>query len=108
MTVVVSYNRPLTREARRDLAEFGIVQETPVNELGRWTVVDLEEEPDPEILARHELRIERDPEIVYIGEGGERVEIYTDSVFVDGQSVAITPQAAREHAEAEGWEVAGA
>lgn len=103
---VVSYNRPLTRGARRALDEFGIVSEDSVNEYNRWTVVQLETEPPSEVLEKHELRIEREPDTVYETDMGERVEIYTDpgEVTVGGADQTISPEDAKEHAEREGWE----
>lgn len=104
MTELVSYNRPLTRSARRALKPYGIESVEDPNEFNRWTVVTVSEEPPEEILERHELRVERDPERVYATHNGERVEVYQDSVTVDGREVSMDPEGAIEHAESEGWE----
>lgn len=102
---VVSYNRPLTRGARRALDEYGVISERSVNEHGHWTEVDLETEPPEDLLDRHELRVEREPDAVYATDSGERVEIFdgADLVTVNGMEQSISPEDAREHAEANGW-----
>jgi hypothetical protein len=102
---VVSYNRPLTRSARRDLKEYGIRSEDAVNDYGRWTVVELDREPPEDVLDRHELRLEREPDAVYATDSGERVEIFTEAgeVTVNGMEQSISPEDAREHADREGW-----
>lgn len=101
---VVSYNRPLTRGASRALDEFGIISEDAVNRHGRWTVVELETEPTEDVLDRHELRVERDPDAVYATDSGERVEIFADGVEVNGLEQSISPEDAHEHADRAGWE----
>lgn len=107
---LISYNRPLTRSARRALEEYGIVAERPVKEHGHWTEVDVEEAPPEEVLEQHELKFEdptggADPEAVYETPRDERVEIYADAVYVDGDESTIGPDEARDHAEQQGWEV---
>lgn len=101
---LISYNRPLTRSARRDLADYGIISEDAVNDFGHWTEVEVEEEPPADLLARHELRVDRDPDVIYRTDTGSEVLIYTDSVIVDGTENTISPEEAKEHAEANGWE----
>lgn len=103
---VVSYNRPLTRGAKADLKEYGIITEDAVQEPGRWTVVELETEPAADVLDRHELRVEREPDAVFLTHSGERVEIYDSAgtVTVDGYEQEISPEDAREHAEKVEWD----
>lgn len=101
---VVSYNRPLTRAARKALDAFGIVSEDAVNDFGRWTVVELNERPSDDVLDQHELRVEREPESVFKTDNGERVEIFEDGVEVDGLEQTMAPSEAVEHAEENGWE----
>ena len=107
---VVSYNRPLTRSARRALDEYGIIREEQTNEHGHWTEVDLETEPPEDVLDRHELRVEREPDAVFRTDHGERVEIFdgADLVTVDGMEQGISPEDAREHAEQNGWDLISA
>ena len=101
---VVSYNRPLTRNAAKDLKPYGIVKETKVNDYGRWTVVEVENKPDDKVLEKHELRAEIEPECVYETDHGETVEIFEDSVEVDGMVQGLTPDEAINHAESNEWE----
>lgn len=105
-TTVVSYNRPLTRGAHRELQEYGMVSEGSVNDYGRWSVVELEREPPADLLDRHELRIEREPDARFRTDHGEIVEVFDDAgmVVVDGVEQTISPDTAIEHAESQGWE----
>jgi len=102
---VVSYNRPLTRAALRALGSYGIVEERAPQEHGRWTEVDLAEEPPSDILEKHELSRDRDPRRVYESPGGERVEIYDDEVTVGGRVIDKAPSDAIDHAEEHDWEM---
>jgi hypothetical protein len=106
---LISYNRPLTRDARRDLQDYGIVDERSVGNWNHWTEVDVEECPPEELLEKHELRLEdptggADPEKVYETHQDERVEIYPDAVFLDGEEQSIDSDEAAELAERNGWE----
>lgn len=101
---VVSYNRPLTRGARKALKPSGIISEDAVNDFGRWTVVELETEPPEDVLDRHELRVEREPDAVFATDSGERVEVYPDVVEVNGMEQTISPEDAMDHADAHGWD----
>lgn len=101
---VVSYNRPLTRSARKDLKKFGIVEIESINEFGHWTEIELEERPPDDILDRHELKLDREPDRIFETENGEVVEIYDDQVLVDGYEQNIPPDEAIEYAESNGWE----
>lgn len=102
---LVSYNRPLTRAARRALSEYGIIDSHDPNEHGRWTVVEVKTEPPVEVLDQHELRIERDddPDVVYETPHDEHVEIYADRVVSDGREIPIDPDEAKSRAESYDW-----
>ena len=107
---VISYNRPLTRTARRALTDYGIVEERSINEYGHWTEVDVDERPPDELLDKHELKL-ADPtagkelEVVYETPSGDRIEVYDDVVYRDGRECAAGPEKVKTVAEERGWEV---
>lgn len=102
---LVSYNRPLTRSARRALEEYGIEATEHPDEANRWSVVDVDERPPDDVLEQHELRIERgEPNRRYESDHGEAVEIYDDIVLVDGRENPIDPSEAIDRAEELDWE----
>jgi len=107
---VISSNRPLTREARRALKDYSIVDERHPDELNRRSEVDVDERPPDDLLDKHELYLEdptggQDPAAVFESPGGEHVEIYEDAVFTDGaETTTITPDEAQNIAETNGWE----
>lgn len=103
-TTLYSYNRPLTRAARRALEPYEIVDERSINEYGRWTEVDVKEEPPAEVLEDHELAVDREPVDVFEADGGEVVAIFDDVVEIDGRETTMKPDEARRHAESEGWQ----
>ena len=104
MEELTSYNRPLTRDARKDLKEYGIEAEHSVNQHGRWTVVEVKELPPKELLDKHELRHKVNPEYVFETDMGDQVLIYESEVIVDGVETTMPPEEAVEHARKEGWE----
>jgi len=103
MVTLVSYNRPLTHAARKALQEYGVESVTNPDELGRWSVIDVAETPPDEVLERHELQVDRDPEAVFKTSTGSKVVVYSDEVAVDGMEQTISPDDAIAHAESEGW-----
>lgn len=103
---LVSYNRPLTRSARKALEPYNIQSVEPVEELNRWTLVTVEELPPEELREQHELRLDREPVAEYETPNGEAVAIYRDpnKVAVDGVEATLSPDEAISRAESYGWD----
>jgi hypothetical protein len=75
--------RPLPRSARKELADtVEILDDLDGDESGRNDGVVVGSRPPEAIIKRYELRVVREPEIVYLNDDGAgdptRVEIYTD------------------------------
>lgn len=105
----ISYNRPLTRQARRALTDCEILEERHPQEPNRWSEVDVDERPPDELLRKHELRLEdptagKEPTAVYKTPDGKRVEVFDDAVFTNGSESTASPEEARNVAEQSGWE----
>lgn len=101
---LVSYNRPLTRGAKKALEDYGIVSKEATNEHGKWTVVETTEKPPKEFREKHELRLEREPKAKFNADNGDTVLIYEDQVIVEGVEASLEPTEAIAHAENNGWE----
>ena len=102
---VVSTNRPLPRQARDDLNEFGIVGELTAEEVENpplgvspQTVVGLlvEERPTDDALDRSELKVIEDPIEVWEGRGAEVRIFPTKVVSSDDGEMNLDPEEAAE------------
>lgn len=84
--VVRSPNRPLTRSARRALAEYEIIDDVESDTAGRNGGVITADRPPQEVLDTHELYVDEPPDEVWTT-GDTRIEIYiaADRVVVDGR-----------------------
>lgn len=98
--VVRSPFRPLTRAARRALAEYDVLAEldAPDGDAPRNNGVRVRERPSNSLLEQHELRIIEDPDDVWVADSGEHVEVYADAerVTVDGRDVSMSTAEVRE------------
>lgn len=84
-----SPNRPLTREAKKDLKNFTEINaelSPPEGYNHRMDGVIVADLPPKDLLEKHELSVVSDPDIVYKSNKEERIFIYTDlnTVIMDG------------------------
>ena len=94
--VVRSPYRPLTRAARRALAEYGIHRDVEAGADGRGGGVVVAERPPGSVLEQHELEIDEPPDMVWAADGGEEIAVYRAAgrVEVDGRAVGMDVEAA--------------
>lgn len=96
--VIRSPLRPLTRQARRDLEEFDIIGavDSPDGGMRNGGVLTAER-PPRELLKEHELEVDEEPDEVWEGDGGERIEIYEEAGYatVDGREQSMSVEEIR-------------
>lgn len=106
--VIRSPNRPLTRNAKKALKPYGIVEELDsTDNMGRNNGVRVEELPPESVLSEHELVVEQDPVVVFETPTGSTAHVYVDpdSVIADGTETTMSPEDAVEHALENEWDV---
>lgn len=107
--VIRSPYRPMTRGARKALKEYDVLREISGNDrMNRGNGVVVAELPPEDLLEKHELEIDRDPDVVFqVPSPSSTVEIYTDpdKVLDGGVDTSMDPVDAAEHALEHDWDV---
>lgn len=107
--VIRSPYRPLTRNARDALEEFNILRDVDAeDDMGRGNGVVVANLPPEDVLEKHELEIDRDPDVVFLpSKIDTTVEVYTDpeAVYDGATETSMDPIDAVEHALDNDWDI---
>lgn len=106
---VYSPYRPVTREARKALEPFDIVEKLDRAETIGYGGLLVREHPPKPLLEEHELEFNSEPDVLFDDGHGNQSSIYTDPnrVVSQGVETSLTPWEAVEKAQDYGWEIVG-
>lgn len=107
--VIRSPYRPLTRNARDALEDFNILRDVDAeDDMGRGDGVVVAELPPKDLLEKHELEIDREPDVIFEPSKIDTVvEVYTDpdAVYDGATETTMDPIDAVEHALDNDWDI---